>query len=144
MDVLHLHRQVPTCAHDRICDFRPIVEARKRCPQRIALPVLFVKAFALIAEKHAVLRQSLIRWPWPHLYEHPYSVAMVATHRDFRGEPWLFWSRLTRPEAKPLLQLQADLDHYLTAPCNKVFLRQVQMSALPTPIRRLLWWWTLN
>jgi hypothetical protein len=144
MDVLHYQAKVPTCAHDRICDFRPIAAARERCPVRISWSMIFIKAFGLVARRHPVLRQTYLRWPWPHLYQHPCSVAMVATHREFRGEPWLFWSRFTQPEAKSLTRLQSDLDLYQHEPVETIFQRQVQMSALPTPIRRLLWAWTLN
>jgi len=83
-------------------------------------------------------------WPFAHLYEHPYTVAMVATHREFCGEPWLFWSRFTRPESRSLLELQRDMDRYLAEPVEAIFKRQVQFSGLPTFARRLLWWWNLN
>ena len=69
--------------------------------------MIFIKAFGLVAARVPVLRQTYQRWPWPHIYQHPTSVAMVATHRDFQGEPWLFWSRFSSPEAKPLDGLQA-------------------------------------
>jgi hypothetical protein len=142
IDLLHYHAKVPTCAHDRWCDFRPVTEARHECPVRISLSMIFVKAFGLVATRYPALRQMYLPWPWPHIYQHPSSVAMLATHRDFRGEPWLFWSRFKRPEAQSLVELQAALERYQTAPVEEVFPWQLQLSALPTPIRRLLWSWT--
>jgi hypothetical protein len=142
-DVLHYRAKVPTCAHDRICDFRPVAEARDRCPVRISWSMIFIKAFGLVAARVPVLRQTYQRWPWPHVYQHPTSVAAVATHRDFQGEPWLFWSRFSSPDAKPLVRLQASLDCYLNDPVETTFLRQYQLSGFPTPVRRLLWSWTL-
>src|SRR3954465_3307973 len=71
MDVLHYQAKVPTCAHDRVCDFRSTAEARERCPVRISWSMIFIKAFGLVAARHAVLRQTFLRWPWPHIYQHP-------------------------------------------------------------------------
>lgn len=144
IDVLHYHRQVPTCAHDRLVDLSPLIAARNALPRRISWSMLFAKAFGIVAAEFPVLRQTYLRWPWPHIYQHPYSVAMVATHREIDGEPWLFWSRFTQPEAQALDAMQQLLERYLEAPIRDVYLRQWQLSALPTPVRRLLWWWTLN
>ncbi len=143
MDVLYFRDKVPTCAHDRHCDFSRAAEIRSRCPVRIAWPILFIKAFALVAARYPVLRQTYQRWPWPHVYQHPHSVAALATHRDFRGEEWLFWSRIHSPETRPLIKLQRLLNRYQTAPVEEVFRRQFQLSALPGPLRRMLWTWTL-
>jgi hypothetical protein len=144
IDVLHYHAKVPTCAHNRICSFAEVARARNACPVRISWSILFIKAFAMVAARYPELRQTYLRWPWPHIYQHPFSVAMIATHRDFRDESWLFWSRFTRPEAKPLIGLQRSLDRYQCEPVEAVFKRQFQLSGFPTPVRRLLWSWTLN
>jgi hypothetical protein len=144
IDVIHYHAKVPTCAHDRFCDFGTVAKARELAAQRISWSMIFIKAFAIVAKQYPVLRQTYLRWPWPHIYQHPQSVAMVATHREFRGEPWLFWSRFKRPDTKPLVELQAELDRYQTAPVEEVFPWQLQLSGLPTPLRRILWGWTFN
>ncbi len=106
--------------------------------------MIFIKAFGLVAKRYPALRQMYLPFPWPHIYQHPTSVAMVATHREHGGEPWLFWSRFTQPERRPLVVLQAHLDRYRSAPIPEVFPWQWQLSGLPTPIRRLLWSWTFH
>ncbi len=144
MDVLYWHRQVPTTAHDRICDLSGIAAAREQSPERIAWSVLFLKAYAIVAQKFEPLRQAFVRWPWPHLVESPHSVGMLVTHRDVDDEPWLFWSRFDRPETKALTSLQKQLNQFQTAPVETIFKRQWLLSALPTPLRRALQWWTLR
>ena len=144
VDVLHYHAKVPTCAHDRNCNVSRIDAVRQGAPQRISWAVLFIKAFALTAARYPEMRQSWFNWPLAHLYQHPHSIAMVATHREYRGDAWLFWSRFRRPEDRSLVELQRELDRYLTEPVEKAFKRQLQFSALPTLARRLLWWWNLN
>lgn len=144
VDVLHYHRKVPTCAHDRLCDLSRVAELRGRLPRRISWTLLFLKAFGLVAAQRPVIRQTFMRWPWPHVYQHPHTVAMMVTEREFRGEPWLFWSRFTAPETRPLEELQQSLDRCLHEPPEQIFRRQYDLSALPTPLRRMFWWWTLN
>ena len=144
IDVLHYNRRVPTCAHDRRCDLSRVAELRALLPVRISWSVLFIKAFAIVAEKHRVLRQSYIEWPWPHVLEHPHSVAMLATQREHRGELWLFWSRFIQPERQSLVEMQRCLNRFQTEPVQKMFQQQWQLSGLPTVLRRIFWWWTLN
>lgn len=143
-DVLHYHAKVPTCAHDRICDLNPVAEIRRQLPVRISWTLLFIKAFGLVAREFPVLRQVYQPWPWPHIYQHPQSVGMMAIQREHHGEPWLFWGRFSRPETQSLLEMQNQLHRYLNDPVTIIFKRQWQLSAFPTPIRRLFWWWTLN
>lgn len=142
--MLHYHRKVPTCAHDRRINLSGIDELRRKVPVRISWAVLFVKAFAMMAARCPQMRQAWFGIPWAHLYQHPHSVAMVATHREYKGEAWLFWSRFREPEHKSLAQLQADMNRYLSEPVDKIFKQYLKFSALPTFVRRLLWWWNLN
>ncbi len=144
IDVLHYHAQVPTCAHDRYCQLTELVKARREHATRVSWSLIFIKAFAMIANRHPVLRQTYMRWPIPHLYQHPESVAVVATHRDVRGEPWLFWSRFPHPDTTSLIALQQRLDVYQQEPVERIFSQQWQLSMLPTPLRRMIWWWNLN
>ena len=143
-DVVHYHRQVPTCAHDRRCNLSRLAKLRRQVPHRISWAMLFIKAYALVAENCPQLRQTYYRWPWPHVYESSHSSAMVVLQRMFRGEPWLFWGRFPQPERESLTNLQAQLERYQHEPVETVFRRQLQLSAFPTPIRRAFWWWTLN
>lgn len=144
IDVLHYNRRVPTCAHDRRVNLQRLAELRSQLPNRISWSLLFIKAFALIARKHRVLRQSYIEWPWPHVFEHHQSIAMLATQRDHQDEPWLFWSRFDQPDQMSLTELQQVLDKYQSRPVKKVFRQQWLLSGLPTFLRRCFWWWTLN
>jgi hypothetical protein len=144
IDLLRLSQQVPTTAHDRIIDLNVVSTARERSTERVSWSVVFIKAFAIVAMKYPPLRQIYMRWPWPHLYQHPNSVAIVVTHRELEGEPWIFWSKFYEPNTTPLVQVQARLDRYLTEPIPFAFRKQWQMSALPCWLRRIAWWTLLN
>lgn len=145
IDLLHYDRQAPMVAQDRVCDLSRVAECRERATRRIGWSILFLKAYALTAREFPPLRRCLLRWPWPHLYEHPHSVAMLAVNREFEGEERLCWARFPCPEEQPLERMQRALEErYRGQPVEKVFRRQVLLSRLPTPLRRLAWWATRN
>lgn len=144
IDLLRLNRQVPTTPHDRLIDLSVVAAARERSARRISWSILFIKAFAIVAANYPPLRQIYMPWPWPHLYQHPHSTATIVTHREVDGEPWLFWSRFPRSDELPLDRLQEHLDRCQTEPVQVMFERQWLLSALPTWVRRIAWWWTLN
>lgn len=139
-DVLHFHRQVPLCPHHRMYLLGPLEGIRKACPFRISWPVLFLKAYALLAKQTPVFRQTWMSFPWPTIYQHDTSVGMLAIQREYQGEPWLFWGRFPSPENTPLPQLQQQLDRYQQQPVEQVFKRFLQLSAIPNPLRRFIWW----
>lgn len=144
IDLLRLSRQVPTTPHDRLIDLNVVAAARERSAQKISWSILFIKAFAIVAAKYPPLRQIYLPWPWPHLYQHPHSTATIVTHREVGGEPWLFWSRFPRSDELPMERLQRYLERCQTDPVEVIFERQWRLSAFPSWIRRIAWWWTLN
>jgi hypothetical protein len=143
-DLLHFAHQVPLFPLERSCELWKVAEARARAPRRIAWSILFLKAYAMLARDHAPLRQAYLRWPWPHLYEHPASVAMLAINRGNGESEQVYWGRFNHPESRPLTELQVRLDQYKTDPVESVFRTQEQLSRLPGPVRRLAWWVGLN
>lgn len=143
-DVLHFHQQVPLCPHHRMIQLGTLDSLRKSTPQRISWPVLFLKAYGLLAREFPVLRQAWMPFPWPSIYEHDSSVGMLAIHREYKNEPWLFWGRFCAPENSSLMELQQLLNHYQTSPVERTFKRYLILSAMPSPLRRLLWWMNLK
>ena len=125
-------------------DLAEVAELRKQAARRISWAAIFVKAYAMAAQKHRPLRRTYIRWPWPHLVEESHSTAMVVVNRQYLSEDRICWGRLDRPELDPLLQLQRQLDAYQNEPVEKIFRQQVTLSRMPTPLRRLLYWWNQN
>jgi hypothetical protein len=143
-DLIHFGRQVPLFPLERSCGLGDLAELRQSTACRISWPVLFLKAYGLVAMEYPQLRQAYLGWPWPHLYEHPHNVAMLAVNRsDCEGDR-LYWGRFPQPELCTLTELQTKLDWYKTGPTRSVFATQRRLSRVPTPLRRLAWWLTLN
>lgn len=143
-DILRLAHNVPIFPVERQMDLAELAVARQASPRRVSWVAVFAKAFALVAREMPIFRRSYIQWPWPHLYEHPRSVATISVHRHYQGENWLFWQRFEAPESLPLLRLQRQLDRTLSGDVEKVFRQQLQLSLVPSLLRRLIWWGRLN
>ena len=143
-DVLHFHRKIPLCPHDRLVNLSPLIQVRSQVSIRISWVILFLKAYALVAKDKKEFRQCYLTFPWLHGYEHDQSVGMIALEREYLGERWLFWGRFRNPAEKPLANLQTLLHNYQSQPVEKKFRKQLIFSRFPTLIRRLFWWGTLN
>ncbi len=139
VDSCHYARRIPLFPIERQLDLARLAELRTRAPRRVSWSVLFLKGFALVAARHAALRQTFFRWPWPHLYEHPLSVATLAISRQYLGEERLCWGVFSAPERASLAELQERLDRYQSDPVEKAFRRQVQLSRMPGPLRAIGW-----
>lgn len=142
--MLHFHRRVPICVQHRAVQLEKVNCLRRSVESRIALPVLMLKACALAAEEIPELRQAWLGGLVPTLYTHDESVAMLVVEREYAGERWLFWGRFRAPERTSLADLQARFDHYRHGDVREQFARQLQLSAIPNPLRRALLWWNLN
>lgn len=123
-----------------MCHLGPLDAIRKTAPSRISWSVLFLKAYALLARETPVFRRTWMSFPWPSIYQHHTSVAMLAIQREYRGEPWLFCGRFLSPESASLPQLQRQLERYQQAPVDDVFKRFLRLSMIPNPFRRFIWW----
>jgi hypothetical protein len=143
-DIAHFARQVPLFPVERTFDLAELAARRDAANPRIAWSVLFLKAYALVAARHPALRRAYIRWPWPHFVEWPTSIGMVAVRREHEGDDRLCFAGFQSPESRTLAELHGHLRWYQTKPVEVAFAKQVQISKLPTGLRRLVWWWNLN
>lgn len=143
-DVLHFHKSVPLCSHDRIMSLQPVVEARRAAPQRISWPAVFLKAYGLVAAEVPELRQTWYRWPIAHIYQHPQSIGILTVQRQYKGMPWLFWGRVPHPETQDLHAIQQLIDQFKNAAPKTVFKQEIRLAGLPSMIRRLFWRWNIH
>ncbi len=144
LDVLHYSAAVPCFPVEKLLSLEHVAQLRSAAATRVSWTTVFAKAYARVACELPALRRVYLRWPWPHLYQYPASVATIAVNRESDGEDRLFWARLQHPETCSLVELQESLAAYQTADVEQVFWRHLAMGRLPTPVRRLLWWLRLN
>jgi len=146
VDLLHFCQKVPAATVERHLDLSPLIAARKACVPRPSWCAIFLKAFGIMAARNPELRRTFMPFPWPHLYEHPISVANFTIERKVDDENVVFLAQVRRPEKRSLVELDQIIRTCKDAPLESVkfFQRAIRMSKVPWPFRRLSWWVSLN
>lgn len=140
-DMLHFSHRVPVVAAERILRVRAAVEARKKTGLAVSWNAMMVKTMALVSQHLPEMRRAYLPYPWPRLYEAPYSVASVILDREFEGEHATLMAPILYPERLSLIDLDAKLNRLKTAPFREIgsYRRLIRNTRFPLPIRRLLW-----
>ncbi len=146
IDLIHFARQVPSTPVARTVNIAELIGPRSNHPVRPSWAVLFMKAFALVGADHPPLRRALLQFPWPRLYEHPWMNCALAIERSYQGESVVFVGLFRAPEKQSIAQIQEALAYYKHQPLENVgvYRQALRISRAPKPVRRLLWWSTLN
>src|SRR4051812_35060019 len=145
-DLMHASRDVPFVSLRRTLDIRPLIEARTASAQPPGWAAIFARAFGLVARDEPALRRLYLKWPWPHLYELPHSVCMVAIARKEDGEDCVLPQKVSPVDELPLAEVDALIRYAKTAPVEEVpaFRKLLRTSRLSLPLRRAVWMAGLN
>jgi hypothetical protein len=146
IDLMHFAAAVPTIPVQRRMNLGPVAAARRRCADRPPWAAIFAKAFALVAADVPGLRRAYCKFPSPHLYEYPASVASVAIEGDYHGEQAVFFLTVKNPAARPVADIGRLIRAAAAGPATdrRGFRNAMRIAGLPRPLRRLLWWVGLN
>ena len=140
-DVIRFAEKMPLGAFVTELGLPELARLRKQVRPRISWTVLFMKAYALIANRHPELRSCYLRYPWPHLYVHDQNVCLLTVAREYRGETRLLFARFNQPENYSLIQLQQQYDYVREAPVDSIrqFQHQIRFAAFPHLFRQWVW-----
>ncbi|GBD35362.1 hypothetical protein HRbin36_00474 [bacterium HR36] len=146
IEMLHHARKVPSIPVARLMSLAPLVQARQACWTKPSWTALFIRGYSLVAVEYPELRRAYIPWPWPHLYEHPYSVASVVVERVVEKEAVLLAAKITTPEKRSVLAIQEHLHRFKQAPLEQIseFRQLRRLGHMPGWLRRFFFWQTLN
>ena len=146
IDLMHASMRVPFISFSRSLDIGPFLAARANAKSPPGWAAVFVKAFAIVAKEEPVLRTLYVKLPWPHFFELPRSVAMVAVARVEDGEDCILPEKVPAPEEQSLAKIDAAIRHAKNAPLQDIpaFRKILMASRLPLPLRRFSWWLGLN
>ena len=97
-DLVHFAHRIPSAPVSRLFDVTALAEPRVRHAARPSWSCLFMKAYALVGKEHPPLRRSLLEFPWPRLYEHPWMNCSLAIERTYQGEEGVFVGIFRAPE----------------------------------------------
>jgi hypothetical protein len=141
-DLMYFAKRVPTVPTQRRMRLEDVVAARLASGRRLSWCAIFMKAYAIVCRSQPELRRCYLPWLWPHLYEHPITVASFMLERSYRGEDGVFSAQVREPEKMSLVDLDALVRWHKSAPFEEVpsFTRAIRISRLPRPLRRFIWW----
>jgi hypothetical protein len=144
--MLYFAQQVPLIPVARTMQLADVTEARRLAQPRPSWTAVFMKAYAIVCQREPLLRQAYIRWPWPHLYEHPCTICAIPVEREHRGERILLATQIRGPDGQRLAQLERHLEKYKTTAVENIgyFRMALRLGRMPRPVRRFLWWRTLH
>jgi hypothetical protein len=145
-DLLYFAQKVPSVPVQRRMNLSALLATRERATPRPSWCTLFTRAYATVAAGRPELRRAYIAFPWPHLYEHPVSVASIAIERQLGDEDAVFFIQVRGPEHHSCEQLDRFVKVCKELPIEQVgtIRRALRVSRLPRPLRRLVWWVGLN
>jgi hypothetical protein len=139
IDLMRASMRVPFVSLSRRIEIGRLIEARAQASQRPGWAAIFVKAFALVARDEPVLRTLYVRLPWPHFFEMPRSVAMVAVARVEDGEDCVLPEKVAAADDRPLAEIDAQIRRARETPLRDIasFRKIMMATRLPLPLRRL-------
>jgi hypothetical protein len=145
-DLMHVSRHVPLIPMERRMRLAEVAAAREEAHPRPSWCAIILKAYGFVAAARPRLRRAYVGFPWPHLYEHPENVAAVAVERLLGEEEVVLFTQVRGPENQSLVALDRYLRQCKEDPVesNGFYRRELLLSSLPLPLRRLLWWYGLQ
>ncbi|SRR6266496_3619721 len=146
VDLMHFSQHVPAVAIERRMNLAALAAARQCCSPRPGWTIMFAKAFALVGRIYPELRRAYMPFPYPRLYEHPYSTVSLNIERLLPDEPIVLQCLIKRPENRSMAEIDAIVRRNQATPLEELrwYRRSRTMGRLPWPIRRLVWWTTLK
>src|SRR5690242_19449568 len=108
-EFLDASRKVPVVAIERTMSLGPVIGARQQSATRPSWFAIFMKAYAVVAARRPVLRQSYLSFPRPRLFQHPYNVASLAVPRQYQGEDGVLMYQIRKPETFSLSEIDARI-----------------------------------
>ena len=134
-----MHVSVPLVVVTRKLKLDRLIKARSSLAVRPGWTPIIVKAFCIVARDEPWLRTFYLKWPWPHFYELPRSVAMAAIVRESFDKDVPIRLKIGSADEMPLRDVEAVLQSGKNAPLEDVpsLNRVIRITRLPMPLRRL-------
>jgi hypothetical protein len=145
-DVMRYARTIAGVPVERMSDLSALIAARNACSPRPPWVGILAKAYGLAAQEFPELRRVYLKWPWPHLYEFPTSVAVISIDRVYEGESCVLWRLVKDPASRSIGEIAQIIHDSTKLPFAEVkdFTRAVTFAKLPGFLRRPLWWLGFN
>lgn len=141
-----MHVSVPLVVVKKTLKLDRLAQARAQLAVRPGWTPIIAKAFCIVARDEPWLRTFYMKYPWPHFYEVPRSVAMAAIIRDSFDTDVPILLKIGSADEMPLSAVETVLQSGKNAPLNEVpaLERVMRITKLPMPLRRAFWTFGLH
>lgn len=141
-----MHASVPLVVVKSTMNLERLVKARATQDKRPSWLVIIAKAFCIVARDEPWLRTFYLKWPWPHFYEVPRSIAVAAVPHDVFDPDVPLMLKIGSADEIPLQELEEIVRRGKTAPLDEVpaLKRIFRLGRMPLPLRRVLLTAALN
>ena len=140
-DIIHFGKKSHVVGCNWKINLAPALAARAAHEPAIGWAAMWMKALALVSQRHAELRTAYLPFPWARLYVHPECVCTIAVERTWRGAAAVFFDQVPRPDSFPLTILDNWLRALKQEPVETFsgFRRLIRFARPPVLVRRLIW-----
>jgi hypothetical protein len=140
-DIIHFGKKSHVIGCNWRINLAPVLAARAAHQPAIGWTAMWIKALAVVSQRHAELRTAYLPFPWARLYVHPDCVCTIAIERTWRGAAAVFFAQFRRPEALSLSELDNWLRRFKQEPVESFgsFRRIIRYARPPVLVRRLIW-----
>jgi len=140
-DIIHFGKKSHVVGCNWKINLAPALAARAAHEPAIGWTAMWMKALALVSQRHAELRTAYLPFPWARLYVHPECVCTIAVERTWRGAAAVFFDQVPRPDSFPLTVLDNWLRALKQEPVETFsgFRRLIRFARPPVLVRRLIW-----
>ena len=134
-----MHASVPLVVVRRTMKLERLVTARALQAARPGWSTIIAKAFCIVARDEPWLRTFYLKWPWPHFYEVPKSVAMVAIVRNDIDKDAIVILKIGAADELSLADVEVCIQRGKNAALDHVpsIKRALRVTRWPLPLRRL-------
>jgi len=135
-----MHASVPLVVVKSTMSLDRLVKARALQNPRPSWTAILAKAFCLVARDEPWLRTFYLKWPWPHFYELPKTIAMAAIVRDDFDADAPIILKIGAADECSLMDLEAIIQRGKSGSLDELphLKRTLRVIRLPLPLRRLL------
>lgn len=135
-----MHASVPLVVVKRTMNLERLVKARATQDKRPGWTAIIAKAYCIVARDEPWLRTFYLKFPWPHFYEVPKSIATVTIIRNDLGEEVTIPVKIGSADEMALTHLESIIQRAKTAPLNdeRSLKRIWSLGRMPLPLRRLI------
>ena len=140
-DIIHFGKKSHVIGCNWRINLAPVLAARATHQPAIGWTAMWMKALALVSQRHAELRTAYLPFPWARLYVHPDCICTVAIERTWQGAAAVFFAQIRRPDDLSLSELDNWLRRFKQEPVESFgsFRRIIRYARPPVLVRRLIW-----